>query len=343
MQGLIPLHIVYKKGGHTVNYNYKLPALYDKINLYNGTYQPSQIKTYNTQQYQIWKRALFYRAMSVLDVKMPEEWKSHHDFFMFCLLAYGYVGVMNLEEFGKCFNFGTLYGYNFYYEPTHFILCNPAIKQQYKNGRKLEIGTECQIVKFMPDYTGVWDLVCYYAEKLATMDVAINTAIINSKFAYVVGAKNKASAEVLKKLFDKVNSGEPAVFFDKKLANDGTDKEEPWQALFRDTKTSYILTDLLRDFQTIVNNFDNEVGIVTLPYEKKERLVTFEAESKEAEAESRTIIWQRELERTLEMANEFLGFTGDDKLELEMTLRKGDEDGTVQDNTDRRVQMDDEQ
>ena len=321
---------------------YTLPYLYKQINLYNGSYTPSQVKTYNTQQFEIWKRALFYRAMSVLDVKMPEEWKSHHDFFMFCLLAFGYVGVMNLDEMGKCFNPGTLGGYNFYYEPTYFILSNPAIKKQNENGKQLTIGKECEIVKFMPDYTGVWDIVCYYAEKLATMDVAINTAIINSKFAYVVGAKNKASAEVLKKLFDKVNSGEPAVFFDKKLANDGVDKEEPWQALFRDTKTSYILTDLLRDFQTIVNDFDTEIGIPTIPYEKKERMVVSEAESKEVDAISRTIIWQRELERTLEMANEFLGFSDGDKLELEMTLRKGDENGTIQDNTVGRLPMDEE-
>ena len=31
--------------------------------------------------------------------------------------------------------------------------------------------------------------------------------------------------------------------------------------------------DKLRDIQTVLNSFDNEIGIPTVPYEKKERMV----------------------------------------------------------------------
>ena len=175
------------------------------------------------------------------------------------------------------------------------------------------------------------------------LDVAINTAIINSKFAYIVGAKNKAASEVLKKLFDKVNKGEPAVFFDKKLANDGIDKEEPWQFLLRDhLKESYIVTDLLRDFQTVLNDFDCEVGIPTIPYEKKERMVTSEAESRQIDATSRSIIWYDTLKDSFDRANEFLGFTGEDKLKVELRYKpeEGGLDEYGEDNTVRDVQMD---
>ena len=208
-----------------------------------------------------------------------------------------------------------------------------------KNGKKLEIGKECQVCKLTPYYSGIWDIISYYAEKLATLDVAINSAIVNSKFAYMVGAKNKAAAAVIKKLFDKVNSGEPAVFFDAKLANDGTDKEEPWQFLDRKVKESYIITDLLKDFQTVLNNFDTEVGIPTIPYEKKERMVTSEAESKITDSTSRSAVWFDTLKNSFEIANDFMQFESG-KLDVELRFEGGEGNGDSKDNTDRNVQMD---
>lgn len=308
-----------------------LPLNYEQINVIQGTYFPSQVKSFNNMTYKLWQRALFQRACSVLIIKMPEIWQPNKDLMYWCLAAYGFVGCGELPGIGKWFNPGTISGYDFYYRPTRFILCNPYFKEGNKTiSKDLKIGEDCELIKLTPDYMGIWDVICYYAEKLATLDVAINTAIINSKFAYIVGAKNKAAAETLKVLFDRVNSGEPAVFFDKKLANDGTDKEEPWQALTRDgLKNSYIVTDLLNDFQTVINDFDTEIGIPTLPYEKKERMVTDEARSKEIDATSRSIIWYDTLKDSFDRANKFLGFTGDDKLtvELRYKMKEGSDNG----------------
>ena len=142
----------------------------------------------------------------------------------------------------------------------------------------------------------------------------------------------------MKKLFDRVNAGEPAVFFDAKLANDGIDKEEPWQFIDRKVKDSYIVTDLLRDFQTIINDFDTEVGIPTLPYEKKERMVTSEAESKQIDATSRSIIWYDTLKESFEIANKFMEFGENGlKVELRYNIEGGDQDGIRKDNIIRNV------
>ena len=315
------------------------PLNYNEINLEAGTYFPSQVKPYNNQAFLFWSRSLFQRACSTLIIGTPEIWNPHKNLLYWSLFAYGFCGTFDLPEFGKCFNPVTVKGYNFYYEPVTMILANPA----YNNGKsEFTIGKDCELLKLTPDYKGIFDIVNYYAEKLASMDCAINTAIINTKFAYVIGAKNKAAAEVLKKLFDKVSKGEPAVFFDKKLANDPNDKEEPWQALFRDNlKQSYIITDLLKDFQTILNNFDCEVGIPTIPYEKKERMVTSEAESRQIDATARSIIWFDELTRTMEICNDFLGFTGEDKLTVKLRYNKegGDDNGNNEDNPDRVQQL----
>lgn len=316
-----------------------LPFNYEQINIANGTYFPSSIKGKNNRAFRFWERAFFQRACSTLVITMPEEWKENKDLMYFCLFSYGYVGCGTLPELGRWFNPGTLYGFDFYYRPRRFLLANPY----YKESKDLEIGTECEIIKLTPDYMGIWDIISYYAEKMAQMDVAINTAIINSKFAYIVGAKNKAAAEVLKKLFDKVNSGEPAVFFDLKLANDSQNKDEPWQALLRDNlKNSYIVTDLLRDFQTIINDFDTEIGIPTIPYEKKERLVTSEAESKIIDATSRSIIWYDSLKDSFERANKFLGLSGENslKVELRYNMEGGAENEPGKDYSLRNGQMD---
>ncbi len=322
--------------------NNYMPLNYEQINIRESTFFPTSVKTLNTRTFKFWQRGLFQRACSTLLIKMPEIWQPNKDLLYYCLFAFGFVGCGELPDLGKWFNPGTFHGFNFYYRPTHFLLTNPYFDRA--DGLDLEIGKDCEIIKLTPDYMGIWDIITYYAEKLATIDVAINTAIINSKYAFAAGAKNKAAAEVLKTIFDRINRGEPGVFFDKKLANEGTDDSEPWQFLkIQDVKSNYILTDLLRDFQTLINDFDTEIGIPTLPYEKKERLVTDEAKSKAIDATSRSIVWYDTLKDSFDRANKFLGFSAGDRLEVTLRydlVKGGEDDVNREDNADRNVSMD---
>lgn len=129
-------------------------------------------------------------------------------------------------------------------------------------------------------------------------------SLINQKFAFIWGARNKTAGEALKKMLDKINKGEPAVIYDMKLLNDPQDKAEPFQFMERgNLKSSYLTTDQLMDFQTLLNNFDTEIGIPVLPYQKKERMVTSEAESKIIDATSRSIVWLETLNSSFDEAN----------------------------------------
>ena len=321
-----------------------IPFNYEEINYAAGTHIPNTIKAYNNQTFAFWQRALFQRACSTLIITMPDEWKKNKDLLYWCLFRIGFVCCGKDNDFGvgKWFNPCNLSGFDFYYRPTKAIVSNPYIKNRtgMQSSKDLIIGEDVELIKLTPDYRGIWDIISYYAEKLAAADVAINSAIINSKFAYMIGGKNKAANEVMKKMFDKINQGEPAVFFDAKLANDGMDKEEPWQFLDRKVKDSYIVTDLLRDFQTILNNFDTEVGIPTIPYEKKERMVTSEAESRQIDATSRSVIWFDTLKQTFDIANNFMDFGSDGlKVELRYDLIKegGAQDGQSEVNAVRDV------
>ena len=256
------------------------PLNYEQINNIEGHLQPSMLKYCDSVTYVYWQRSLFQRAISTIDFKnLPDNWQgSVKDFFYWCMFAYGYVGVFDSDEFGLSFQPGALYGFDFYYQPTEFIVANPKLNRRFK------LHEEAEIIKLTPDYRGIWDVISYYSMLLSALDSGINMSIVNNKFAYLMGAKNKAAAESLKKIFDKIAAGEPAVIFDQNLLpNDSQSKEEPWSFLERSNlKQSYLTTDQLMDRQTLLSAFDAEIGIRSLPYNKKERLVTAEAESRVA-------------------------------------------------------------
>lgn len=272
------------------------PLNYEQINVKAGTYNPSMVKSYNNKTFAFWERALFQRACSTLEFTLPSEWTgSVKDFFYYVLFKYGFCAVSKNDKYGYYFQPCTLEGYNFYYQPVNAQISNPLLQVN------LEIGKDCELIKLTPDYYGVWDIIQYYAEKLSVLDNAINMSLINNKFAFLWGARNKAAGEALKKMLDKVNKGEPAVIYDQKLLNDPTDKEMPFQIIDRpNLKSSYLTTDQLQDFQTLLNNFDCEIGIPTIPYQKKERMVVSEAESRTIDATSRSITWYETITNSID-------------------------------------------
>lgn len=285
-----------------------LPYSYENINIIEGTYQPSPIKNRNNQSFDFWVRSLFHRAQSAIIFNLPDEWQGVKlDFWYYCLFKYGYLAIMDLsyrdeqtlKELGMCFNPVGLKGFNFYYQPVSVILANPAILN--KDGVELEIGKDCALVKLTPDFMGIWDIIEFYADKLSNLDNAINMSIINNKLAFVLAGKTKAAVAALKKMIDKINAGNPTVFVDSRLMNDSKDKDTPFQYWQRDNlKQSYLTTDQLLDLHTILNDFDAEVGIPTIPYQKKERETAYESQSKYADGMARALTWERCLDASFE-------------------------------------------
>ena len=281
-----------------------MPLFYNKLNNIDNSFFPNTVKGRNNLSFAYWERSLFQRACSTLEFELPEQWQGQvKDFFYYCLFRFGYVVVFYDVEYGLIFQPCNLKGYDLYYQPTDAIISNPAFTVK-QNMRNYKIGSNCELIKLTPDYMGIWDIIDFYADKLSALDGAIHMSLINNKFAFLIGAKTKAAAESLKKMLDKVNRGEPAVIFDSKLiTDDPVSKDTPFQIWDRKLKENYITTDQLNDFQTILNNFDAEVGIPTIPYQKKERLVTSEAESRVIDSTSRSIIWYETLQSSIEKVN----------------------------------------
>lgn len=273
-----------------------MPLNYNQINLGAGTYSPSSVKSYNNKSFAFWERSLFQRMTSVIDFELPDAWSGKiKDFFLYCLYRWGFVCISENEKFGQFFQPCSLSGYTFYYQPSKAIIANPEMNIE------LEIGSECQILKLTPDYLGAWDVIWYFAEKFSTLDNAINMSLINCKYPFFLGAKNKTASAALKKMLDLANKGEPAVIFDMKLNNDPTDKDIPFQIWDRgNLKNSYLTSDQLQDFQTLMYLFDSEIGIPTEPYQKKERMVTSEVEMKQADALARSETWIKTIQSSID-------------------------------------------
>jgi len=278
---------------------------YPQLNMAEGTYVPSAVHNINNATFAFWQRALFQRAISTLEISVPSKWRGEvRDFLLYCLFSNGFIGVFDRNETGLSFQPGTVYGFDFYYQPTRFLFANPAVKGGEKTD--LEIGTECALIKLTPDYKSAFDIINYFAEKLSLLDTSINLSIINSRFGYLLGAKNKSAAAAIKKIFDKLNSGKPAVVYDERILDDrpGQSKEgTPFQFIDRkDLKAGYITTDQLNDFQTLLNRFDAEIGIPTNPVEKKERMNSLELMP--LDTISRSVTWFETLSSSLEVARE---------------------------------------
>lgn len=306
-----------------------IPLNYNQITNVQGHVSPAHVKAYNNYSFAYWERALYQRMSSVFKFSLPDTWQGEiSDFFYWTLFRNGFVVVAYDERFGTFFQPCAVNGISFYYGPTEAIVANPKLNKRYT------IHEDCELIKITPDYIGTFDIVERFAIQLSTLDVAINTNIINSKTAFLLGAKNKNVAEALKTIMDRVNKGEPAVFYDKPLtANKPTSDETPFQFLtIQKIKDNYILMELLREQQTILNAFDTEIGIPSVPFEKKERMVTYEAESRKADAMSRVEVWSRSLDSSLELVNKMFP-----DLNISYELRW--EDGNSENDADRNDEL----
>ena len=298
------------------------PLNFSQITNINSVNLPSTFKQRNNRAYEFWCRALFDRAMSVFEWKLPETWLGpQEELLKFVLARNGFGLVAHEKDFGYFFQPCALSGFGFFYQPTEAILSNPALNKRYT------IGKTCELVKMTHDYYGIWDIVDYFAVKLSQLDTSINTALVNSKNAWMLFGSNKSAALALKKATDLISQGEPAVVFDSRalLKQDaiGENKEPVIKVDLGARDNAEIVGIQLQDAQTILTMFDTEVGIQTVGgnQSKKERLTEFESESKLFEAQARCTIWLKELQDSFTRVKNLFP-----ELDISVKLRKPKQD-----------------
>lgn len=268
-------------------------------NLYNSNFSPSTVHVNNTKLRAYFQKYLLQKAISVFKWRLPEDWDE--DYFKYTLYGLGYIAVLETRSFGVICQGGALGGYNLYYRPSYIIITNPLIKKSIT----ANINRDCAIIKLQPDYSSIMDIVTYYADQMALASEALGMNLFNVKTGIVFGADDKALSESYKKMFDKINSGDPAVVVGKKLFDQ--DGKPAWFPFVQNMKQNYIASDVLSDMRKIEAMFDTDIGIPNANTDKKERLVTDEVNANNVETATRCELWLESIRKGIDQANKMYG------------------------------------
>lgn len=291
------------------------PVGMEKINLIQNYFQPSGIKV-DSKYTDMFDRMLYERVCSVLDVKYNST--IDIDYFKYVLLGAGYIAITKTPLYGIFAQLPTLTGYDMYCKPTTVDIHSYATNANIDlNG--LKIGKDCAVIYLRPTRCGIFDIIGYYSYKLALVASAFDMNIFNSKLAFMIACKNKSSAQTIKKIYDQVQAGNPAVAFDEKIKNEDNmkgGKSDLWETFNKDLKQNFIAPELIEVFEKLLDQFDTEVGIPSVGSDKKERLNVLETEKNDVETVTRLTTWLETMQPGINDANKLYP-----ELKLSITMR----------------------
>ena len=264
------------------------PYLFNDINIAQAHGSPNQLYM-DSAIYDYWVRALYQRMTSIFEWKIPETWEGNNkDFLNWLLFSTGFVGVINTEKYGYIFQPcqpGATR--DIMYQINSFIVTNPydaEISKEYK------CGEDGEFLKLTPDYKGTFDIINFYASRLAFLYTSINSTILKERAFTIYAARSKTGAQALKILESKKASGDPFIILDKDVMwPDAKTKDDAIFDISPDDR-EYKTDKLLASEVEILREFDTAIGIPNIN-EKKERLVTSEAESNMLNSTATAFVW----------------------------------------------------
>lgn len=297
-----------------------IPATYETVNLIGSADSPAAIHTSNTELAWYFRKYLFQKALSVFEFTLPDGWDK--TYFTYTLFAYGYIGVVDTEDFGVIPQRCSIYGFDVYRLPNKMMIANPLIP----NFKERQIGIDAALIKMQPNYSGILDLVYYYGDMLALTSEAAAMNLVNSKLSYVFMADSSVKGQSFKKLYDKVASGEPAVVADKGLY-DPADGSRRWDVFNQNLRNNYITGDLMADMHRWMNLFNTEVGIPNANFEKSERLITDEVNANNVDCTAKALLWLESMKEGIQEVKRLFPDVGplDVKLRFQEPLRASEE------------------
>lgn len=269
------------------------------INEYESRQNPNMIHINNTWDYATYFRYFLQRAESLIIFDgMPSNWSKNYIYPL--LFLKGNFCVMNTAKFGIIPQHGSPYGFGVQYQPTNYVVANPAFDATF-NG-DLVIGEDCEIVKLTPDWCGIGDLINSYAQRVAMALSNHDVASALAKFGFIFTAKNKSTAETFKVAFDDIMSGKLAVIINQALYDKETGKAL-YEFFNNDIEKCYnVVKSALESVENLKHAFDMEIGIYRAP-DKKERMITDEVEETKNAVMSKCELWVETLNECLEKVN----------------------------------------
>lgn len=283
---------------------------YDFINRYNSHIKPSTVHSQDNVTAWYFRRYLIQKILSVYEFDgIPETWSK--DYFLYTLFVWGFIAVVETDKFGVIPQHCSLFGYDVFYRPTNVTIANPLLRGILQP----QIGVDCELIKMQPDYGSCWDIVSYYADLLALASESLAVNIVNSKLAYVFACDNKTVAESFKKMYDKLNEGNPAVFADSKLFDESG--EPLWTTFQNNLKQNYVAGDMLDDMLKIDARFCTEIGIPNVNMAKASGVTDNEVEANNIDTKSKVSLWLETIREGLNKVNEMFDLNLSVKLRFE--------------------------
>lgn len=278
-------------------YGLNIPVDFEGLNVYNSMRSVSG-RVQNDLNTRYYMRALYQRAISGSKFGLPEEWKIAKRYFKNVLYCQGFIGVINSKEYGKIPQICSFSGYGLYLQPTKLLVNQPLV--QFEG----TIGEDCEIIHLTGDYMGIWDIIEHYAIRLSVAITSVDCALINERVSLLAAGKNKAASETLKYLYERISAGEPFSVYDKESlkSNDLSDKDDPIWTYSQDVANQYVSDKLLADIDTILQQFDREIGIAAVG-EKKERMITDEVNIQIQDSCARSETWFENLTDSFDRVN----------------------------------------
>lgn len=278
-------------------YGFEIPCDYEGLNAYSSMRSVAG-RVQNDLNTAFYMRALYQRTLAGTRFKLPKSWRRAKRYFKNVLFSQGFIGVAKTPKYGIIPQICTFSGYGLFLQPTNMIISQPLV--QFEG----EIGTDCELIMLCGDYKGIWDIVEHFAIRLSIAITSVDCALINERLSVLAAGKSKQAAETLEFLYEKISAGEPFAVYDKAIKSDSIDgNDEPIWTFSQDVANQYISDKLLADIDTILMQFDKEIGIAAVG-EKKERMIEDEIAMQNEDACARSSTWFECLSDTFELTNE---------------------------------------
>lgn len=264
----------------------------DLINEFFAT-KPSEVDGIMNKSSAYYQEFMIKKVLSIFDWGgIPDNWDP--DYMQMHLFLDGSFIITDTEVGVIPLNAG-LTGHNVFNQPTTAVVANVVLGNFERT-----IDETCALVKLQYNYCGIGNILRRYAAMLAMCDSSICVNLMNSKVSFIGLAESKAQANTMKKMYDDISCGKPAVFVKETQVNEAS-------FFFNHVKENFV-ADTIQDLKrSIINEFLSEIGINNQNIEKKERLITDEVNANNDEIESNVTHWLLNIRKGLKKANELYG------------------------------------
>ena len=272
------------------------------IGMLDKAYVPSRYLDGKDMEYRFWFRSLLTDLNSMLVFKnLPESWPEN--FLKILLFGIGYCAVFQSERFGDeennkvAFNPATIGGFDFYYQPEYAMVSNPKFQ------KKLWIGKDCEILQINEDFRGIFDIVDYYAAKLANLSIALNMQTANAKIPAVFTCATDKERRTIEAAYDDVQSGKPILIIKN---SENSDEIIPTknlvEAVYQELAKTYIGTELLENIRTTLDMWYETIGYA-VALDKNSHVLNEEADFQFSQSTTKVKTWTNMLNIGFEKIN----------------------------------------